>query len=314
MRLRRSLLPALTLCGLAAASRPAAAQPVYIALGDSVAYGYTDTLNMSNGDQGYVAPFAGFLSNTFYGGAPIKVDNLAISGETAAEFAGPTPNNSAVAANTNYSTPLVGPNGPATPEAQAFFNAVAYEKAQGNTIADVSLSIGADDGFAAFASGQPITNSSIDALVNGVGIEENSFLQAFRAALPNTQLLLLNYYNPFPTYAVPMTPDQATSNYLSGLSARAGTDYTTVQQNLAATFGGKFVDISGLPTSDTYLLAQDPLAPFPTGVHPNAAGYQYIAGQLDQAAVPEANPWALLTLGLPVLGIAVAVRRRAATV
>ncbi|MBV9849459.1 MAG: SGNH/GDSL hydrolase family protein [Armatimonadetes bacterium] len=302
MRFRRILLPALALCGLTAA-QPVAAQPVYMALGDSVAYGYTNTLNVSNGDQGYVAPFADFLGGTFYGGVRPKVDNLAISGETAAAFAGLAPNNAAgVAANTNYSTPLVGPNGTMTPESAAFFQAVSYEEAQGNTIADVSLSIGADDAFAAFANNPALTKSDIDALINGIGTEETSFLSSLRAVLPNTQVLLLNYYDPFPTYATPTTPDQALSNALSGLASYANMDYTNVQEGLAATYGARFVDISGMPPSDTFIL--DPSTPFPTGVHPNAAGYQYIARQMDQTVtVPESGAWALLALGLPLIGM-----------
>ena len=198
MRLRHSLLPALALCGLAAA-HPAAAQPVYIALGDSVAYGYTDSLNVSNGDQGYVAPFATFLGNTFYGGVRPKVDNLAISGETTAEFLGLTANSPAVAANTNY----LGDTG--TSESAKFFKTVAGEEAQGNTIADVTFSIGADDAFAALGGGQPITPADIDALTKNVGLGEASFLSQLRAVLPTTPVLLLNYYDAFTTFASPTT-------------------------------------------------------------------------------------------------------------
>ncbi|MBV9849456.1 MAG: PEP-CTERM sorting domain-containing protein [Armatimonadetes bacterium] len=39
-------------------------------------------------------------------------------------------------------------------------------------------------------------------------------------------------------------------------------------------------------------------------------GYQYIAGQLDQAVVPEPSTWALLALGLPLIGVMARRRRR----
>ena len=240
------------------------------------------------------------------------MDNLAISGETTAEFLGAVPNNPAVAANLNYSTPLVGTGGTATSESTAFFNAVANEEARGNTIGDVTFSIGADDAFAALAGAGStgITKADIDALTQEVGMGEDSFLSQLRTALPTTHVLLLNYYDAFTTFASPTTPIEFESNYLSGLASYANLDATAEQKLLAAKYNATFVDISGLPPADTYDADPDANPGFPDGVHPTAAGYQYIAHRLDQAAVPEPGAWALLALGLPL--VCLAARRRKA--
>ena len=50
--------------------RAASTDMIYLALGDSSAFGETNrTQNPSYGDRGYVAPFADYLA-TRYGGAP----------------------------------------------------------------------------------------------------------------------------------------------------------------------------------------------------------------------------------------------------
>ena len=65
----------------------AVARPVqtYLALGDSIAFGKTDGIPVSFGDQGYVKPFADFLA-TRNGGTRPDVINLAFPGETSSSF------------------------------------------------------------------------------------------------------------------------------------------------------------------------------------------------------------------------------------
>src|SRR5262245_12794921 len=85
--LRSSCL--LTIAAFALSAAPAAAGPIYLALGDSSAFGATDrTHNPSNGDRGYVAPFADYLG-TKLGQRPTVV-NLAIDGETTGSFSAGT--------------------------------------------------------------------------------------------------------------------------------------------------------------------------------------------------------------------------------
>src|SRR5262249_24799542 len=66
---------------------PAIAGPLetYLALGDSIAFGQTDTIPVSFGDQGYVALYADFLATQNAGARP-NVVNLAVPGETSTSF------------------------------------------------------------------------------------------------------------------------------------------------------------------------------------------------------------------------------------
>src|SRR6188768_4089476 len=83
---RRLFALALALAGFAAVPGRAAADNIYLAVGDSSAFGETNrTQNPSNGDRGYVAPFADFLAGQ-NGGVRPTVINTAINGETTTSF------------------------------------------------------------------------------------------------------------------------------------------------------------------------------------------------------------------------------------
>src|SRR4051812_10761321 len=100
------LRAALLLAALAAPAR-AAAWPVYLALGDSSAFGETDrTKNPSNGGRGYVAPFADFLAKRYSGARP-SVINTAIDGETSQSYFTGSPRSSddGLLHNTIYAPP-----------------------------------------------------------------------------------------------------------------------------------------------------------------------------------------------------------------
>src|SRR5947209_4425174 len=71
---------------LALSAGPAAAGPIYLAVGDPSPFGETDrTKDPSSGDRGYVAPFADYLA-TRSGGRRPAVLNLAIDGETSSSY------------------------------------------------------------------------------------------------------------------------------------------------------------------------------------------------------------------------------------
>src|SRR3954447_18238010 len=82
---RSTLLAAVAALGLSAA--PAAAGQIYLAIGDSSAFGETDrTKDPPAGDRASVAPFADSLAGR-NGGHPPTVLNLAIDGETSSSYA-----------------------------------------------------------------------------------------------------------------------------------------------------------------------------------------------------------------------------------
>src|SRR5262245_14512115 len=122
------------------AAHPAAADSIYLALGDSVAFGQTDVIPVSAGDQGYVRLFADRLASISNGVRP-QVVNLAIPGDTSDTFftgAAPPGGVRSGWANTNY----------ADPNASQFSmmrSAIESAKAAGNSITHVSLALGSND-------------------------------------------------------------------------------------------------------------------------------------------------------------------------
>src|SRR3954451_13105035 len=81
---RTVLLAAVAALGLSAA--PAAGGQIYLAIGDSSAFGETDrTKDPSNGAPGYVGPFPHYLAGRNGGQRP-AVLNLAINGETSSSY------------------------------------------------------------------------------------------------------------------------------------------------------------------------------------------------------------------------------------
>ena len=88
-----------------------------VALGDSLAFGeYRFQDNPSNGDRGYVGPYADYLAQ-FNGGVRPTVINLGVDGETTTTFLnggpsgpGPVPGEPAYSLNTNYQPPYPSQN------------------------------------------------------------------------------------------------------------------------------------------------------------------------------------------------------------
>ena len=338
MTLRRSLLPTLAMCGLAAA-HPANAASDYIALGDSFAYGFTTTAALAQtatqylstpltdtpdrnkllGLQGYVAPFGDFLASQ-NGGTPLNIINLALPGETVGSFSTThTPPSlpitlpltganlsNPVLANLNYAA-ATPPYVPA--QATLLDETLALEKAQGNTVKDVTIQLGGNDILGlgtsqAFLTANPTAQQA--ALHSILDAPYQALLSDLRTNAPSAHIFVVGYFDAFAGLgaADPFGP-------FSGPVAQEG---NTVLQQEAAAYGATFVN----PYNDflghevQYTEIGQPLnnpGDFPN-YHPNAAGYNVIAGELDQAAtVPEPGPWVLLALGLPVLGLAVRRRR-----
>ncbi len=130
-----------------------------------------------------------------------------------------------------------------------------------------------------------------------------SILDEIHQTLPGANLLVLGYFNPFPADPTnPATP----------LFTTCGMPLNGIIRGLATQYGGTFVDTAppfvGREAAPTYLArmprgsSSPNVGPYvgiePVGnVHPNDAGYQAIAGQVEAAAVPEPASIALLATG-----------------
>lgn len=288
---------------------PAGAGMTYLALGDSLTFGETDLqYRQSNGDRGYVGLVANSLAAQ-NGGVRPNVVNLAIDGETTASFtsgSGRVPpvtgRTDAILAseNTNYN-----PNALVSQNA-LFLAAVSTQKALGNTISTVSITLGDNDifqlatmpGFTPGSANDPLLASTLATYRSNY----SAILSEIRGLLPTAQILLVGDYNPFP--AEP-------GNAFGPLAGVAGPMVNSIIQSLATQFGANYIDTAtpfiGHEAAYTYQAALPSGSTvggtyggtLPLGdVHPNALGYGVIAAAITPALVPEPSSLVLVGLGL----------------
>ena len=315
----RALAMALAVPLLAAA--PATAAPVLFALGDSVTFGEDDLVyEPVPGDRGYVSRLADLLARG--PGPRPEVRNFAIDGETAESFQtgegrlppveGRTDRILALQ-NTSYTEA-----GGIETQQEKFLDAVAAERAMGNTVEAITITLGFND-LASLAS-LP-TEEALDAIPETLDAFEASYsdvLSTIRGVAPDAPLYLPAYYNPFP--ADPDSP-------AAPIFFEAGSDLNSIIEDLAGEFGGTY--IGGVPgrfagNEEAFTFLDDQPAGFvltegpfggelPIGnVHATEAGYEAIAdafaAELDIAPIPV--PAALpLYLGA-LMGGALVLRRR----
>jgi lysophospholipase L1-like esterase len=296
------------------ASGLAAADSVYVGLGDSITFGETDLRYVQSfGDQGYVSKFANILAGQNGGVRPI-VANFAIDGETAASFqsgAGRTP---PVMGRTDI--PLAQQNlnyaaNPSLPQATQFQNYVAAQNAAGNSITTISITLGFNE-LGALANLSP--SDALAAIPGTLATYRSNYTQVLsqiRSVAPSATLYLVGYYNPF--------PGDPTNNPAKPIFAQGGPQVNTIIQGLASQFNATYVDTSGAflgREAELTYISQYPagsLSPAPgSGIepignlHPNDAGYTVIANQI--ASTPEPGSFALV--GLATLGFGLLVRRQ----
>jgi len=260
-----------------------AAGPVqtYLALGDSIAFGETDVIPVSFGDQGYVKPFADFLASQNGGDRP-NVVNLAFPGETSSSFftaiqpPGDAPHTTLTAFNLNYQSNL------AQSQNSLMLSTIATEKAAGHTITHVSFSLGRND-LGAFTAQHlnffSLTPSQQQGLINtffgDLTANYIAVLTELRAALPQAQILLLNSYNEQAVFGAGDPFDIVNEIFDAG--------QTAMIQSLTGPFDARLVDIHvpfiGHEAAYTFVLSG--------GVHPNDTGYAVIADQMVDASIPE---------------------------
>lgn len=269
----------------------AAGIPTYLALGDSMAFGETDfTHNPSGGDRGYVGLYADHLAS-INGGVRPAVINLGVNGETSSTFFQGGPQGDGTLSG--FPAPQLNTNYPdATHTQNDMLQALLLtQKATGHDINTVSVQLGANDllvtanspGFLALPPDQQ--QAKLLATLGTFQANYTHLLTELHSSLPQANLLLLGYHNPFggipgnPLAAVAGPAIQALNNLIA--------------QNSAA-FGGHYVDtytpFVGHELQDTYIGSGN--------VHPNDAGYALIAGQMDAQTVPEPTTLAVLAVGM----------------
>ena len=300
------------LLALAACPPPASAQATYVAVGDSLAYGFMDAVVTpigTAGFPGYAQSYAAFLS------APsrtVSLVNLGIVGETTDSLLHNAAGNSAL--NTNYSA--------AAPTSQYDLLLTKLN----STVSNVTVQIGGNDILNlasnpvfqdAFVDGDTAT---VQTLLQGtlaqIGANYDVLLTRIDALVPGAHVQALGYYNP---YAF-LPPTSLNNIYLRASSIPLEQGLNDIIAHEAALHHDQFVDLAPAFNAhggdyNKYVLT-DELVPTAFGPlpndHPTIQGYKLIADQLAAAPVPEASTalsfGLLAALGLG--GLAVAVRRR----
>lgn len=302
------------------AARPARAggSENYLALGDSYAYGYqTITLTPpasygsgasvvplgggSTGDQGYVSLFASYLGTR--DGATVNVLNLARPGETSTSFTNSSisPTQTIIGGqiqpvnfNTNYTS------GSYAQSQAALLASTLSDSTYAANVKYVTFQLGGNDiidlvNSSAFQAESP-TQQQIDlnTAFTTLATNDAAILTGVRSLLPNAQIFLLDYPNAFAGIA---------GSPLGATFAPLVQQSVGIYQNIAAlpSVNARFVDLStpfsGHEADWTWINTTDVGGP---DYHPNATGYQQIAGALVSAAAPE--PGTLPLLALPLLG------------
>ena len=297
------------IAALAAPRTAMAGKMVVLSLGDSIGFGETTfAQNPSNGDRGYVSLYADSLSGA-NGGVRPDVVNLAVDGETTTSFrtgtgrvapaAGFT-DTSLASLNTNYTSD------PTLTQDTKLATTIAQEKAAGNTIAAVTISLGSNDlfalaqspGFLALPAGQQ--GAKLAQTYAALGANYSSLLAEVHASLPNAHVTLIGSYNPF--VAAPTSP-------FAPIAGPAVAGLNQVIQSVANNYGATYIDtasvFAGHESAFTHILDGN------FNVHPNGLGYAAIG--LQVAGInPVPEPTTLAILGTMGLGLLVSRRYRRA--
>jgi hypothetical protein len=267
------------------AAAPASAGPIYLALGDSSAFGETNrTRNPSDGDRGYVAPFADYLGKTT--GVRPEVLNLAINGETSSSYFTGVGRVSADGQghNTNYNRLPV----PTTQQDR--LHQLLGSPDQAGRVKTITVQIGANNLDAVASQPDFLTisdaerQSRILAAYEQVATDTVSILGDLKTRFPDADVYTLGYHNPY-------NGDPAHPFY--PLADPAVKGLNQVIWGVSEQFGAKYVDVYGIthPNEKYRTLIDtwrnDPL----NSVHLNDRGYAAAgAALIQEAGGPLATP------------------------
>jgi lysophospholipase L1-like esterase len=306
-RLVACCLAAATLSALAFSSAAGAAQvgSTYLALGDSLAYGYHAAqfkseleskgfVEPTTFDEGYVDDFGFTLKLThpklqvINDGCPGETTDTFIKGSGIAGFCAGGP--------TGTPFPYAFLHHPYTPHTSQLADALAILKENPN-VSPITLDIGANDvlQFLASKCGFPSTfacsPAEVEAEFAHVASNVLSILTQLHAAAPNAQMVLLGLYNPYPTVLPAPGGDKTTAALNAALQSVAAAVPGTSFANPELAFNPSILvgapETADLPTICAFT-AMCPGGTFnPTSpnadIHPTTLGYGVMAGVVGAA-------------------------------
>lgn len=236
----------------------------YVALGDSVGWGYQpSSTGRGNGDKGYVKPYADWLG-TQQGGVRPNVINLAIPGESTASFY----DTSEIGGLLNSNYPILFRQSQAT----VFRNKVSAERNAGRTITHVTVALGANDlldlqdaSFFALTFAQQ--TAIVDATLFSAEGRLVAILNLVRQECPNAVVKIPGYYNPYGAF--PTSPENQIGQYAI---PRLNAVLITIAKRFRASFVPVLNEFLGQELTLTWIGEDD--------IHPRNAGYTVYAQKL----------------------------------
>jgi lysophospholipase L1-like esterase len=289
-----AIVPAVAgIAGASAHSRPAPAKVVkalpvvagsrYLALGDSISFGYREPNSIPTPNYNKTSSFVGFPEDVA-ANLGLKLTNAACPGETTASFLNTKaqsngcenhPKGSTLMFRNNF--PLHAKYASKTQSQMAF--ALAYLKKHPGTRL-ITLMIGANDGFLCIEQTADSCISELPTVVKKIGKNVSTILKTIRTKGHYTgQLVLVDYYSTdYPTFTATYESQQLNM----ALTAAAKPYHVSIadgfgQFRKAAALAKGHTCTAGLLTA----LTTAPAAP--CGVHPSVAGQALLAQAVERA-------------------------------
>ncbi|MEM7621753.1 MAG: GDSL-type esterase/lipase family protein [Planctomycetota bacterium] len=280
---RYTFVHSVGVCAVAFLALPASGD-TYLALGDSLAFGYSTFLGTPQGfgDNGYARRFADHLASV--DGSRPELLNFAVPGETSGDFAGGA--GFGFLYNQNYFDDAIG--GADFTQAELLDRALTEHAAGTRTITNVTVQLGVNDllqladqpGFFGLSSSEQLTQ--INATINSAAAVVSGILGDVASIAPAAEVAVMGYYNPFTI--IPADP-------LAPLAEAAAPLLNDALRAAAADAGVSFVDVFdlfvGRESELTRILTRDDLFGEPN-IHPTELGYDVLANALIAVPAPGA--------------------------
>jgi hypothetical protein len=275
----------------------------YLALGDSIAYGFNQAQATAQGSNPVPSSFHGF---DYYFGQALRLANPKLTvindgcpGETTLSFVNGSGTPGYCAGTEGHPpVPYSSLHHPYTASSQ-LGDALAILAADHN-VSPITLDLGNNDvaGFLLGTCGMPTANKCTSAqIATGLGqiaTSIGSILHLLRAAAPNAQMILVGLYNPDPVLLPSPGGDAFVAEFNSDLAAAAASVTNTSFANPEPLFnpagflGSSPLDEIGDIPSICLLTNQcasglyDPLSA-KADSHPTMLGYETLAGLVETA-------------------------------